>query len=865
MVNMKNSYLIINLWTALFLASTLAGQRFSCDGQLLVATNNGVSTRISRPVYIPFSPPFLSPFAAYDNGSFDALGFNSRDNFIYAMQQHTNNVVRLKSNGSFESVGSVSFVDTLHSNAGDCTPEGQYLCYDYKLHQILVFDVVDEFKLIERFDLFWNPASPNSGPFKTRIFDFAIDPNNPLVAYSFQSNFDDQGLEPDTSKGYILQINLNSDDPNLGMVTPIAPINKSQISHLGGLLFSSQSGLFGYGSSGKELFPKQNKLYSINTFTGDVSELLTNSPAAIISDGCSCPFSFAFSNDVPADGMYCNNDKNTFTLRIDNNSFNPIENVVLKDTLPEGMTIEEISGMFKGNISGETGVGTNILEITGFLIPAKSTVEIKIKVRTIDAIIGPALNQAFLYNLPERFNGMMASDDRSTSGVIGDPSRFYITARKLENISWEVISPTDCLKANDGQIIVSSEQFFPGQEYEIKLRNKIGWDEFTFRVVIDQNNTFLLDSLLPGDYQVFELRSTSDNCSMAIKDTTILIEAPNHLLDLNVKSNSPVCEGQNLQLTSVLYPDGKVRWTGPNIFGSDELNPIIEQATPRQSGEYKIEAQYGYCKQIKYLEALVNPYVNASITGDSQYCERDRMLLYAEGVGDHLEYAWSGPDNLAYSDSTLIITAITHDQAGYYEVITNNGACSDTIGIDIVVLPTPTISLQDVLMTDFCNQVILSPDISGDEKVRYTWFPQEGLSCYDCPTPQLQPIVQNSYQVRVENDYLCMDSANVKIVLEKNNLGYAPNVFIQYSDKENDRFTFSPRCVVHYIHRLDIFGRWGDSIYTSIANAPDQEIRPWDGTVYGEVANAGVYIWSAEIELVDGTIEYMTGNVTFLK
>lgn len=862
---MKYSFLIIHLLAALLQASTLAGQRFSCDGQLLVSSSDGRSTKISRPIYIPFNPPFLSPFASYDNSIFDALGFNSRDHFIYAIRQHTNEVVRIKNNGSYESIGSVSLADTLYSNAGDCSPTGLYLCHDYRLNQILVFDVVDDFQLVKQINLFWDPTSRNSGPFKTRLFDFAIDPNNPSVAYSFQSNFDDQGLEPDTSRGFILQININFDDPDLGKVTPVVATDPNKISHLGGLLFSAGSRLYGYGTSASGQFPKQNKLYTINTFSGQVSELLTNSPASVLSDGCSCPYSFTFSNDVPAAGMYCNNDKNTFTIRIDNNSFNTIEDVILRDTIPEGMIIEEITGKYEGNITAETGVGTHILEITDFLIPAKSTVEIHIEVLTIDARIGPALNQAFLFNLPERFNGMMASDDRSTSGEIGDPSRFYITARKLENISWEVTSPTDCLKADDGQIIVTSQQFFPGQEYEVKLRNKIGWDEFTFRVTVDQNNSFLLDSLVPGDYQVFELRSVSDNCSMAIKDTTILLEAPDHLLDLQTDSNSPVCEGQNLLLYSTVSPDGNVRWTGPDLFGSEAADPVIDKATPRKSGEYKIEAQYGYCRQIKYVDASVRPHINATLEGPVQYCERDSIILHASGKGEELTYNWSGPDSLIDFDSTLIIADVTKYQSGYYQAIIHNGACSDTVGMDIAVLPTPTLSIQDSIMTDFCTPLTLEPQITGDDAVRYTWFPLEGLSCNDCPNPQVQPIVQPSYKVKVENDYSCRDSGDIKIILEMNNLGYAPNVFVQYSDRKNDRFTFSPRCVVHFIRGLHISDRWGNSVYTSFAHTPDQEIRPWDGTVHGEPANPGVYFWSAEIELVDGTLQYVNGNVTYLK
>jgi hypothetical protein len=104
---MRALFLFLQLCISIGFVSTMAGQRFPCDGQLLIGANDGVSTTMFRPLYIPFSPPFLSPFAKYQNGSFDALGFNSKDNYIYGVQENTNTIVKLKRNNSFEIVGTV--------------------------------------------------------------------------------------------------------------------------------------------------------------------------------------------------------------------------------------------------------------------------------------------------------------------------------------------------------------------------------------------------------------------------------------------------------------------------------------------------------------------------------------------------------------------------------------------------------------------------------------------------------------------------------------------------------------------------------------------------------------------------------------
>ena len=213
---MGRGILLLNMCFLLSMTTSLLSQRFPCNGNQLIASYDGTSTKIFNPITIMFSPPFLNPIAGYSNVEFDALGFNPADNFIYAVQKNTNAIVRLKSNNTYDTVGIVSLVDELQSNAGDFSPDGYYMLYESALKQILVYDVENGLELIRRIDLFWNPSSMNSGPLRTEIFDFAIDPRDPGIAYSFQSNFEDEDFEPAESQGFILRINLDLDDSNVG-------------------------------------------------------------------------------------------------------------------------------------------------------------------------------------------------------------------------------------------------------------------------------------------------------------------------------------------------------------------------------------------------------------------------------------------------------------------------------------------------------------------------------------------------------------------------------------------------------------------------------------------------------------------------
>ncbi len=859
---MKCLSVVILQFIILCISTTLSGQRFPCDGSLLIANNDGVTTRLMTPVFIPFGPAFLSPTVNYFNSRFEATGFNSKDNFIYAVQEESNAIVRLKSDGTYDTVGIVSIVDTLDVNAGDCTVDGLYLIYERSLSQILVFDVVENFELLQRIDLYWDPTSSNSGLFTTRIFDFAVDPNNPTIAITYQGTDENSDLLPDITRGYLHQINIDLNAPDVGMVTPMSVVDTEQISHLGALAFFPQGTLQGFGSADSGLNPIQNKLFSINQLSGDVTQVLRN-PMMELSDGCSCPFSFNFYCRVPTEGMFCSGDQKTIFLTITNNSYNSLDDIILRDTLPIGTVIENVTGVMMENVGTINGIGSDILEIIDLDLPPKSTTEIEISFSSIDAVIGATYNQAYLENLPEKFGGVMPSDDRSTT-VRDDASLFIVVPLSLEDVKYEVVKPTDCLEANDGQIILSSPQFISGQEYELLVRNRMGWAEKVFEVVADQDNSFLLDSLVPGEYRFLEIKNKNENCGLAIRSFFIDVDPPNNDLDLEINAKSPLCKGEELILNSNSQNASYIRWTGPNLYGSEDPTSIIENADEDNSGMYYIAAEYGYCSKYDTIEVIVKPLVNTIISGDSIYCERDQLILTAEGVGGDLSHMWTGPDNRTSLSASVSVTSVTTESEGYYEVISSNGACIDTVGIDIEVLPTPTLLLPEVILTDFCNSETLQPIITGDDDVNYTWFPQEGLSCADCPTPILEPIVQPSYQLIVENTYFCKDSADVSIELNKAKLIYIPNIFIAEDIGTNGSFGLFPGCAILNINNLNIYDRWGQLVYASDDVPIDDVSDSWDGYIRGRLGNSGVYVWTAEVELVDGSIELLTGDVTIL-
>ena len=854
-MSFRKAFYLFFLFFGLY--NPVLSQPFNCDGRLILASVTGF-TNIQTINFGSFGVPNYSFNSSYSGERFDAIGFNPKDNFIYGFQESSNSFVRLHSNNSYDVIGSLPNLD-LEVYAGDCNPEGLYFCHENSLDKILVFNVLDDFELLREIDLFWDPTSVNSGPFTTRIDDFAFDPNNPNIAFTFQGN----DFDPVATKGHLLKINLDLSDEEVGMVTPIAPISPNSVIQLESLFFTGLGQLFGFGpiTTSPSI---ENRLFSINTSSGAVETQVGSTPVANISDGCSCPYNLSFKNDINPRAVDCSNTKLQFKFTINNASNQSLSNVTLTDTFPEGVIIQSVPPTFSGNIDGNTGIGTKVLTINNLLIAPFETVTITVNTEVIDLPVANIYNQAYLLNLPPLFGSTLASDDTHTPDFLGDRSGFFAGPLDLDTVKVEVISPSDCLNADDGKILISSPLFLPGNNFEVNMRNQ-RWEEFNYDVQINNNNRFDLDSLLPGEYKLVQIIPQGRSCGFSWNQQNIMVEPPNELLQANVGTNSPICEGDSLQLNSTIFPEGTVSWTGPNAFNSSEFNPEVANASNGYSGTFEMVAKYGFCEQIRPLEILVTPEIEASIAGKLDYCEREKVSLIAAGNGDLMSFSWSGPVNFEGTEQELNINSMAPFNEGSYQVIIDNGYCTDTATTNISMLPSPTINLPGLIETDFCTPLKLRPVITGDNQVDYSWTRQEGLSCYDCPEPELQVPFLPSYKLTVLNDYACADTTVVQVSLLKENLLYVPNAFSPNFDGRNDYFQMFPYCGVVGIKNLEIFNRWGANVFSKkqLDHLDPQEF--WDGRIGNEMGAMGVYIWQAEIELVDGSKLSLFGDVSLLR
>jgi gliding motility-associated-like protein len=158
-----------------------------------------------------------------------------------------------------------------------------------------------------------------------------------------------------------------------------------------------------------------------------------------------------------------------------------------------------------------------------------------------------------------------------------------------------------------------------------------------------------------------------------------------------VGSNSPVCVGDNINLTA--SSGTGYAWTGPNAFASATQNPSIASATLAMNGIYSVTVTDGNgCQAQGTTSVTVNPLPVPIVGNNSPVCVGATINLTASGGTG---YAWTGPNAFASATQNPSIASATLAMGGTYSVtVTDANGChaQGTTSVTVNPLPVPVVN-----------------------------------------------------------------------------------------------------------------------------------------------------------------------------
>ena len=163
-------------------------------------------------------------------------------------------------------------------------------------------------------------------------------------------------------------------------------------------------------------------------------------------------------------------------------------------------------------------------------------------------------------------------------------------------------------------------------------------------------------------------------------------------------SNTPVCTGNTINLTTAAVAGATYSWTGPNGFSSSLQNPSINNATAAMAGTYSVTVTTNGCTSTAGTTAVV---VNAkpatpSPSSNTPVCTGNTINLSTPAVAG-ATYSWTGPNSFSSSLQNPSINNATAAMAGTYSVTVTTNGCTSTAGTTAVVVNTAPTANNDAL------------------------------------------------------------------------------------------------------------------------------------------------------------------------
>lgn len=144
------------------------------------------------------------------------------------------------------------------------------------------------------------------------------------------------------------------------------------------------------------------------------------------------------------------------------------------------------------------------------------------------------------------------------------------------------------------------------------------------------------------------------------------------------------------------------------------------------------------------------------------------------------------------------------------------------------------------------------------------WEPSSIIDCNNCLNFDFEPATNMVVKIEIVDIEGCTAEDQIIVrVNEEVNL-YIPNIFTPNNDGVNDVFSLSTSRNVERVISFDVYDRWGSKVFSDADFVPGEGLT-WDGRHLGQKVQQGVFVYLAKLQMVNGEIEQLKGNITVIR
>jgi gliding motility-associated-like protein len=379
--------------------------------------------------------------------------------------------------------------------------------------------------------------------------------------------------------------------------------------------------------------------------------------------------------------------------------------------------------------------------------------------------------------------------------------------------------------------------------------------------------SFALSGQLPATYRFRYLLSTGGVCPASEAVVSIVIE-PSPI------ANAGADMALDCIITSVTL-NGANSSSGPHISylwstTDGNITAGINTATPSANagGVYQLTVTnitYGCSATDEVTVTADNiPPQSAVVSIQNPRCHNETngavsVVSVSGGSGPFL-YSFNAQPFVASPNFSSL-------GAGVYPLIVEDAnGCRWETSIELENPPAISVDAGPNVTIFYGDSTRLDAEItpaSGNYVIK--WTPSDSLSCTSCPQPLAGPDSTVTYHVLVTDENGCTATDEVTVFIKFKPDVYIPNSFSPNGDNINDIFMIYAGDRIDKILELEIYSRWGESVFYVANFLPNDPQYGWDGMFRGKPAVLDVYAYFAIILYKDGKQKLFKGDMQVVK
>ena len=353
----------------------------------------------------------------------------------------------------------------------------------------------------------------------------------------------------------------------------------------------------------------------------------------------------------------------------------------------------------------------------------------------------------------------------------------------------------------------------------------------------------------PDDYTY---KVTFEDAQGCINEKDILVDV-RETIHVQTSTDSTVCTDDEVHLHAVTDGEYAYRWTdlSGNQTVSGSADAYVKPAPPLRS--YEVLVTLGSCRAADTVSLKVVDPPKPTAAPDTTVCFGVPLTLRAAG-GTY--YHWS-PAYYVDKSSAPVTIAHPADTTLFTVTVTDTLGCPKPVTAAVQVNVVPQVHAYAGNDTIVMLNTPFQLNATGG--VRYTWTPPDGLNSSSIGNPVTTYNHDITYTVTAYSQEGCTGTDNIFVRFIKGPEIYIPNAFSPNGDGLNDVFRPLPVGIVQ-MDFFRVYDRWGKLMFSSTTY-----MEGWDGTVNGQTAAVGTYVWVVQGKDISNNTIQRKGTVTLIR